>query len=500
MRALTIAAISVWAIASLVAGCRERVELAELTAATTSQDFHLVSEDGEGRAGAYLISLVAQAAGDTRLASQAMMEALKADPENIDILYDAYVLLVMGGDVGKAAALARRKIAVRNDAVMASVIVAVDDASRGDYKAAHKVLAAAPITEKTGSLIVPLLKTWAAVGTGAAPKKAVEELAPLSRDKQNAGLYKLAEASVLAGESAQVGFTESLWLFAASNYKNGKMETAEIFSRLALHIDPKFVEGLSLLAGIMEAKERYGEAGDLYAQVPSGHSAKAAMMRKAAIDYGRIGQEDKALKILRDLAAKNSKSPELQLDIGDMLRKKKQYQGAISAYTAAIEGFGTDSKAWGGYFGRAIAYDGAGQWPKAEADLKKALEILPQNYITLNYLGYVWADRGENLEAAGKMLAAALKLSPENGEIIDSLGWLELKRGREADAVALLERAVQFLPASAVVNYHLGEAYYASGRKLEARYQFDKALTLPAAETDLKPAERARIEALNLGR
>jgi Flp pilus assembly protein TadD len=106
----------------------------------------------------------------------------------------------------------------------------------------------------------------------------------------------------------------------------------------------------------------------------------------------------------------------------------------------------------------------------------------------LNYLGYSWADRGVHLNRALTMIEMAAKLRPDSAAITDSLGWVLYRRHDIANALAVEQRAAEMAPADATINAHLGDVYWAAGRRLEARYQWQRALTL-----DPKPAEAAAI-------
>ena len=108
-------------------------------------------------------------------------------------------------------------------------------------------------------------------------------------------------------------------------------------------------------------------------------------------------------------------------------------------------------------------------WPPAEADFKKALELFPDQPLVLNYLGYSWVDKNINLDEAFKMLRRAVELRPQDGYIVDSLGWAHYRLGRYDEAVKELERAIELKPSDPVINDHLGDAYWRVGRKLEAR-------------------------------
>jgi Flp pilus assembly protein TadD len=107
----------------------------------------------------------------------------------------------------------------------------------------------------------------------------------------------------------------------------------------------------------------------------------------------------------------------------------------------------------------------------------------------LNYLGYSWAMRGEHLERAQAMLQRAVSLDPNDGAVLDSLGYVDLHLHHTRAAVAELTRAVELAPDDAEVNAHLGDAFWQSGQKLQANYQWQRALTLKPdskLQTELK--------------
>src|SRR5690606_3282769 len=122
-------------------------------------------------------------------------------------------------------------------------------------------------------------------------------------------------------------------------------------------------------------------------------------------------------------------------------------------------------------------------------NFKKALELYPDQPQVLNYLGYSWVDRGENLEEALQMIRKAVEMRPQDGYIVDSLGWAYYKLGRYNEAVVELEKAVKLRPEDPTINDHLGDAYWQAGRGLEATFQWNHAIAgKPEA------AELAKIE------
>ncbi|HEY0292453.1 MAG TPA: tetratricopeptide repeat protein [Hansschlegelia sp.] len=148
-----------------------------------------------------------------------------------------------------------------------------------------------------------------------------------------------------------------------------------------------------------------------------------------------------------------------------------------------------DPNNWSLYYVRGIAYERSSEWAKSEADLKKAMELSPDQPLVMNYLGYSWIDQGVNLDEGMKLIKRAVELKPDDGYIVDSLGWAYFRLGKLDDAVRELERAVELRPQDPVMNDHLGDAYWRVGRKLEARFQWSHAKDLKPDEKDLPKIE-----------
>ena len=109
----------------------------------------------------------------------------------------------------------------------------------------------------------------------------------------------------------------------------------------------------------------------------------------------------------------------------------------------------------------------------------------------LNYLGYSWLDRGENIAEARRMIELAVSQHPEDGFIVDSLGWAMFLMGEYDEAVFNLERAVSLKPSDPTINEHLGDAYWKVGRETEARFQWRRALSM---EPETHQADEIRVK------
>ena len=148
----------------------------------------------------------------------------------------------------------------------------------------------------------------------------------------------------------------------------------------------------------------------------------------------------------------------------------------------------SDQADWQLYYMRGVVLAQGDHWPQAEADLKKALALKPDDPELLNFLGYSWVDRGEHLTEARVLIEKAAAGKPDSGAILDSLGWVYYKLGDFKGAVAQLEKAATLEAADPDINDHLGDAYWRVGRRTEARFQWDKVLTL-------SPGDKTRADA-----
>ena len=177
-----------------------------------------------------------------------------------------------------------------------------------------------------------------------------------------------------------------------------------------------------------------------------------------------------------------------------MLSDEHRYIEAGASFSRAIADIPSPSgDDWQLFFDRAVALDRSHQWNLAEADLKHALALSPEQPFVLNYLGYSYAEQGRSLDGARHMLERALDQKPHDGAFLDSLGWIILKQGDVANAIDTLQQAAELTPEDPTVNYHLGVAYWNAGRRSEALDQWQRALILNPDADDL-PKIEARLK------
>jgi tetratricopeptide (TPR) repeat protein len=271
---------------------------------------------------------------------------------------------------------------------------------------------------------------------------------------------------------------------------------ALIYLQLANYLHGESDMVLVALAENFEQMKQYDRAIELYNKVPDDSGIKVRTIIRSALALNDAKRTDEALKLLDAAIAKAPGDVTLYDTLSGIHRGKKRWAEAAEASSKAIALVDRNNKDyWSLFYGRGIAYERNKQWPLAEADLKHALSLLPENPVTegekaarahvLNHLAYSWVDMGMNIDQAFVMLKRAVELQSRDGYIIDSLGWAYFKLGQYEDAVRELERAVDIKPSDPVLNDHLGDAYWKVGRTREALFQWNHARDLKPEPEDL---------------
>ncbi|HYG86000.1 MAG TPA: tetratricopeptide repeat protein [Azospirillum sp.] len=293
---------------------------------------------------------------------------------------------------------------------------------------------------------------------------------------------------------ARQGLGEALFDLGSALHHEGAEETALLFARIALHLRPDLTLARLMIGDIMEAREHHAEALDEYKGLEQDPALGWAVRLRAAESLARLERTDEAIAQFSQLAAERPERTDALVRLGDLYRVAKRYGEAADTYTKALERIGTpEERHWAVFYARALSLDKLDKWPLAEADLKKALELRPDEPYLLNYLGYSWVDRGQNLDRAKAMIERAVELKPRDGYIVDSLGWALYRIGEFEAAVGKLERAVELRPVDSTINDHLGDAYWRVGRRTEARFQWQRALRTAEEEKE-KEAISAKME------
>ena len=300
-----------------------------------------------------------------------------------------------------------------------------------------------------------------------------------------------ADVTNRAVPTALDGIAETYLALGATLRQQNALDSAQVMLRLALSMRPNFASARLLLAEIQAENHRPRLALATLDAVPGDDPLGAVVQLREAGLQDAIGNEAAAVRDLERLARTFPDRPEPLAAEADILTREGRYGDAAGVLDRAIGRVGTPSRAnWPLFFERGTAYERAGDWKRAEADMQFALQLSPDQPTILNYLGYAWTERGEHLSEAREMLERAVQLRPNEGSYIDSLGWVQLRGGDGPAALRTLQHAVELQPEDAVINGHLGDAMAAVGRWRDAEFQWRRALTL-----NPDPADAERINA-----
>lgn len=294
-------------------------------------------------------------------------------------------------------------------------------------------------------------------------------------------------------EQAARALTEPAFAFFV---RNNSVEGAEIFLRMARWVEPDYDRAALWLAELIE--ETHPDMDDttrkeligLYAVIDERSAYYVNARLGEANLYFDQERDETALQLLEDLAESHP-SYFTREALGRARFFRENWEEALPFYNDLVASLSEEElKANPDPLRlRGIIFERLDRWAEAEADFKRALIFNPDDADTLNYLGYTWVDRSENLTEAFELIEKAVELQPESGAITDSLGWAHYKLGRYDEAKTYLEKAVVLTPYSATIIDHLGDAYWQLGRKREAAYQWRRAL-----EYDPTDEERVAIE------
>jgi tetratricopeptide (TPR) repeat protein len=213
------------------------------------------------------------------------------------------------------------------------------------------------------------------------------------------------------------------------------------------------------------------------------------------------GDPDKPLADVRSLLKGTPEDRDVYLRLAIMETRLKRWSDAEDALNKAeLLSTKSEDKEYV-YFLRGSTYEREKKYDQAEAEFKKVLAVNPQSAATLNYLGYMNADRGIELDQSLSYIKQAVSLDPTNGAYLDSLGWAYFKLGKYDLAEENLNKASLHMGSDPTVQDHLGDLYQKTGRlKLAAAHwqraveEWNKTIP-PEIDADLLAATQKKLDA-----
>jgi tetratricopeptide (TPR) repeat protein len=213
------------------------------------------------------------------------------------------------------------------------------------------------------------------------------------------------------------------------------------------------------------------------------------------------GDPDKPIADVRSLLKGKPEDRDVYVRLAIMYSRIKRYSDAEEALNKAEQLSTKPEDKEYVYFLRGDTYEHEKKYEDAEAEFKKVLAANPQSAVTLNYLGYMNADRGVQLDESLAQIKEAVSLDPTNGAYLDSLGWAYFKLGKYDLAEENLNKASLRMGSDPTVQDHLGDLFQKTGRLKLAAEHWERAVeewnkTVPAeVDTDLLATTQKKLDA-----
>jgi Flp pilus assembly protein TadD len=256
-------------------------------------------------------------------------------------------------------------------------------------------------------------------------------------------------------------------------YDKRAYDSAQIYSGMVQMLDPQSAYAKMMMGDIASLHGQYGKAVGYYNSIDRSEPISYLSRIRVTEVYEASGEIEKSIKTLTDMAKESVIRVAALVSLGDTYRRHEQFENAIDAYDQALADIAPlTPDHWPIIYARGIAEAQLNRWSLAEKDLLQALAFQPKNPMILNFIAYSWADKGVNLDKALEYAKDAAALRPDDGYILDSYGWTLFRLARYQESIVWLELAVEQVPGDSTLLDHLGDAYWQTGRKNEAQYQW----------------------------
>ena len=236
------------------------------------------------------------------------------------------------------------------------------------------------------------------------------------------------------------------------------------------------------------AAERTGaldRAAEIYRSVPGNSSLKIEAEVRLLLILKETKKGDEVLQQAQKIRAMPQLSWEVYGILAGIYGDLALYQDGLAV---ATEGFDKNPTKPRLLFLKGVYQEKLKMIPECIATMRALIKIDPTNSSALNFLGYLFAERGENLDEAEKLILRALQLKPNDGFYLDSLGWVYYQRGQWDKAIKILEDALRIEPNEGAIHEHLGDAKLKKNDSLAAIKHYQDAL-----KVRLDPKERQRV-------
>lgn len=295
------------------------------------------------------------------------------------------------------------------------------------------------------------------------------ELAMLSEFAGDKGEARREYRSLLESEA---GRSDALYELALLDYRERKYDDAARGFTELLTVGRQVGAAFYYLGSIAERRGDRERAIRFYSRIVSGNYAVDAQLRTARL----LGEGDLAEQGEASLDAFASEHPEFSIELAigrsRLLSERLQHRAALDLVDAGLDNYPDNIDL---ILQRALVLDRAGRVSEAVRTLRDLLRERPDDPVTLNALGYTLVDHDQGVGEGEALIRRANAMMPDSPAIQDSLGWAHFRRGRYAEAAAMLRKAYDQAQDPEIAA-HLGEALWKLGEREQARDVWQEAL------------------------
>lgn len=351
-------------------------------------------------------------------------------------------------------------------------------------------------------------------------------------------LNSLKKAKGMVSDSLEISYNEALIDDSLGRYQDAE----QILTKLVAdsdHPSGQYSDSeknnrsifLDRLANLYREENKTQQAVDTYGKLAAMGGEYAERGYQGQLDVYRDAKEyARATEVARDAAAKLPKDRSIQLMLALQLADTSKPEEGVALAKSMLKGTPDDREVeltlvqiytrlhrWKEaaeeldkteqlaakpddkvfvYFLRGAMEERQKHFDVAEEQFRKVLSIDPNNSMTLNYLGYMLADRGVKLTEALKDIQKAVELDPQNYAYLDSLGWAFYKLGEYQKSEDSLRKATERNSTDPTVHDHLGDLYEKTGRLKLAAAQWEESLSEYAKTiaADAEPTDVSKVQ------
>ncbi len=208
---------------------------------------------------------------------------------------------------------------------------------------------------------------------------------------------------------------------------------------------------------------------------------------RSALTMLREGRADEAINILMRARQSSPRDPHVPNALGLALLYKKDYPGAVKAFSDALF---LDKEFVEARNNRGVALLQAGKWDDAEADFQAVLDGPPSGEkVNAHYnLGLLYEKRGR-LTDAEREYSLTVADAPDNIQALRARGLVRMKLQQNSSALEDFIAVLKTEPKDPVANYQAAVCLLAENRRDLARRFMERAA---AAGLETEEARKAR--------